>query len=174
MTEIRRKNLRPGMMVEVNLNNEIVRGIIKEVIPPHLSNNDLEVELTTGSKGPLVRIVTKNEIEQETFKFYNLFFHSRHLLTIWNKYTKKTLLLRTSNKRTAQVEYAAMLFSSEEIAKKFLEELDDKDHAIRRISRQIPITENFKNEMVTHYRLDESRRLNEQRLNQLEEQFARF
>lgn len=174
MQTIRRKHLKPGMLVEIIKNEKILKGTIKNVVPPHLSNGGIEVELTSGTVGLIHKIITKNEIEQATFKFYNLFFHSKHLLTIWNKYTKEPLILSSKNKRTKEIERSTLIFSEEVIAKKVLKELNREELAIRRISRQKPITENFTGDGITHYRLDESRRVNKKRLNQLEEQFTRF
>lgn len=171
---IRRKQLKEGMLVDILVNNKKVRGYIKQIIPPRQTNQEIEVELRSGAVGIINNLVTRNELKQESFKFYNLFFHERHLLTIWNKYTKDTYKIQSKNPKTKQCESTVFIFSNEELANKILRKLKDDDLAIRRISKQKLITENFINENVTHFRLDEQRRIGVKKLNALEEYYSKF
>lgn len=160
---IRRKQLKVGMLVEVVKDGGIVRGYIKQVIPPEQPNQPIEVELKSGVIGTIERIVTRSELNRESFRFYNLFFHSRHLLTIHHKFTKEIYI----------TDGAAYIFSDEGISKKVLEELNDDNLAIRRISRQKPIIESFDNSNITKFRLDESMIVSKQRIKKLEEYFKK-
>ena len=155
---IRRKHLKVGMLVEIETNNQIIRGYIKQVIPPKQPNQPIEVELKSGVIGIIDRIVTTEDVKQESFKFFNLFFHSKHLLTIHHKFTKDIY----------SVNQTGYIFSEESIAIEVLRELNNDNLAIRRISRQKPLLENFKNTNINKFRLNEERIVTTQKLKSLE------
>lgn len=163
------------MYVDIQVNNNTIRGIIKNVLPPKHSNNEIiDVELMTGTIGSLIRIVPKSELKEESFRFYNLFFHSRFIFTIWDKYTKETFTIQSISQRTKEVERIAFLFSDESLAHEILSELNQENLAVRRISRQKPIVENFTDENISSFRLNEEQKVMSNRLSALENYYNQF
>lgn len=174
MTNIRRKELKIGMCVDVEVGEDAVRGFIKRILPYKKGESEVKVELRSGTVGDVLSLVTKSEYEKDKFKFYNLFFHSKYRVTIWNKQTKELFVHVLKNPVTQHTERTAYIFSDNETAQAFLKELNKSDLAIRRISRQKPILDSFKGVTVDSFRLDEQRKVTKAKLKELEHYFNQF
>lgn len=161
------------MCVDINVSGNVVRGYIAKVLYDP-NDRDVRVRLKTGTEGTIHRIVTKAQLEKETFTFYNVFFHAKHLLSIWNKETNRYFISPIKRPGGQPPEQTAFLFSDETLAKEFLQELQKPELALRRISRRKTVLENFDKETIVSFRLDEQRKVTKAKMKQLEAHFTRF
>lgn len=159
--------------MDIKVSDDLVRGYIAKVLYDP-NECEVRVRLKTGTEGVVHNIVTKAQLEKETFKFYNLFFHSKHLLTIWDKHAKQSYISPIRLNSAGDAERTAFVFSDEDLAKAFLQELGRPELALRRISRRKTVLENFSKESVDAFRLNEQRKVSNVKMKRLEEHFSRF
>jgi len=93
-----KNNICIGMLVEIvyeedRATQKLTRGYIKEIITKDNRAKKITVVLTTGERGIVKHIVTKDELKLENFKFYNRFFSEKNIYSIWNKKENKYLVL---------------------------------------------------------------------------------
>lgn len=163
-------DIKIGTMVDIYKGDELIRGLVKEIYP-RKRKDEVKVSIHTGDVGYVYKVVTKHEIKQERFKFYNLFFYSKHLLTIANKNNQKVLIDSLFYQSTGKTEETAYLFSNEEDAKAFLSERGDSIYAYKRISKKKYIIDNFKKENIDYFYLNNQRKISANRLNEYEKKF---
>lgn len=168
MDDIKRREVQKGSYVDILIGEELVRGYVKRMLPRQSDPRDIEVELMSGEIGLVYHLVTKSEYKVEKFKFYNLFLHSRNIVTIWDKERNEFFVEPLRNPAKKRIEKTAYLFSDDAIAKKFLKELERDELAIRRISRRRTIKENFKKSDIDIFRLNEERKVSAKKLDELE------
>lgn len=161
-----KKNFKKGMMVDIladedKLSGRITRGYISTVISKADSKKGIKVELTSGIKGIAQHIPTKDSVKLENFKFYNRFFFTSKLYSIWNNAERKYFVMNYQNRTTEHIEQTVFLFDSKEEAQVFLNELnlDKKLFTVKEINRKKPIVENFKTLNVDYFRINKERKL---------------
>jgi len=171
-----RNNIKIGMLVEIIAEEDrasqlISRGFIQEIITKDNRAKKISVRLTVGKKGIVQRILTKDEIKKENFKFYNLFFFEKYIYSIWNKKTNKYLVINYLNAGLEKNEKTAFLFTEEKSAKEFLSIINNPDYMVKSINRKKPIVENFKTLEIEYFRINTERKLSYERLIEWEAYF---
>lgn len=177
----KKNNIVIGLMVDIiedknKTTQEVTRGCVKRIISNSDRKKGIKVELTNGAVGTVVGIPSKADIQKETFKFYNLFFHQDKIFAIWDKKANKYLVLDRVNKMTGMKERTLLLFSSEDIAKEIIKgtSLDNRNYLLRPIKRRKPIITVFKEYGITVYSIDTKRKLTAEKMKDLEEHFTSF
>lgn len=109
------------MYVEILIGDtELKRGKIKSVISKTTPKDGLiRVELVSGDIGKCVKIISKDEIEIENFKFFNLFLHNKYYYSLYNNEQRQYFFLERTYKHNIKARNL-MLFSSKERAEETL------------------------------------------------------
>lgn len=168
MEEIKRNDLQVGLLVEILSGNECYRGYIQEIITKTNSAKKVKVVLHDGKTGYIDHIVTKEEFDSEQFKFYNLFFYEKEILSIWNKKERKYLVDMVYNVKKQTAEPTAFLFTDKRVAKEVLKSLDSDLLMLKKLNRRRLIGENFKTCDVEFFRINEMRKVSLKKLNERE------
>lgn len=171
MDDIKRGEVKIGSYVDILVEDRLLRGYVKRMLPRQSDPRDIEVELMSGEMGLVYHLVTKSEYKVEKFRFYNLFLNSKHLLTIWDKEKNEFFVEPLPVPARKSIEKTAYLFSEDDVAKKFLSELGREDLAVRRISRRRTIKDNFKKADIDVFRLNEERKVSVKKLDELEQYY---
>lgn len=160
----KRQNFQKGMLVEIECNGEAKRGYISKILSKE-DGKPIKVELQEGFVGRVFQIPSKDDIEKENFKFFNLFFNSCDIYTIMKD--NSLLLGKCGNLK------CAYLFSSKEEAKKATKgtPMAEKPYAIGRLTRKKNITELLKKYAVDIFVIDMKHQLRNEELNDKEIQF---
>ena len=174
-----RKNIKVGMLVDIVAekdkgNDSLTRGYVVKVLSQANNKKGVKVQLQTGEIGHVDHIVTKEELRLENFKFYNRFFFEKELYSIWNKQTRQFLVFDHVNEaKSNNIEKTALLFDSEAKAKIFVQgtKYSDSDHLIRPIHRRKPIVELFSQTNPDYYRINGTRKLSKEKLQEWEQYF---
>lgn len=173
-----RKDIQIGMLVEIISNegkrkNAVTRGYVVKILSQANNKKGVKVQLNTGEVGHVDHIVTKEELRLENFKFYNRFFFEKQLFTLWSKETRNFVVFEHYNKAKNRIEKTALLFDSEKEAKQFIKgtSFDTPDHLIRPIHRRKPIIELFSKTDVEFFRINGTRKISKEKLNEWEYYF---
>ena len=169
---INKKQLQLGMLVDIQMNNTVKRGYITKIISQGNSKKGVKVRLHTGEEGRVERIITKDDIRLENFKFYNRFFFLPHLYTVWNRTENSFLIFEHTPAHKQVPEKTALLFDSEENAMLFLENtpFQPPHYEVRRIHRKKPIADLFQHK-PDYFRINGERKISLDRLNEWEYYF---
>lgn len=173
---INKSNICIGLLVEIvsdedRATQKLTRGYIKEIVTKGNKSKSVTVILTSGKKGIIKHIVTKNELKRENFKFYNLFFSDSRIYSIWDRKSNKYLVIEHTNKTSCKMEKIAFLFNDEKIAQQVLNSLKNRNYTLRTINRKKPIAENFKTLGVQYFSINKDRKLSCERLVEWENYF---
>lgn len=168
MGEIKRSDLKIGMLVEILSDNECYRGYIQEITTKTNSAKKVKVVLNDGQIGYVDHIVTKEEFDSEQFKFYNLFFYEKEIYSIWNKRERKYLVDMVSNVSRQVTEPTGFLFTDKKVAKDVLKAMDCDLLMLKKLNRRKLISENFKTCDVKFFRINEMRKVSLKKLNERE------
>lgn len=172
MDDIKRADVRVGLEVDIlTEDNRTVRGFINHIYPGKKKQVDIDVALYSGEMGVVSHIVTQEEKARDTFRFYNLFFYSRYMVTIMHKQNQDVFLDRIQYSGRDDYERVAYLFSDEKKALTFLLKRGNDDLAIKRVSRKKPLVENFKKQPIDYFYLDDERKVTPSRLDENERTF---
>lgn len=171
MEMIRRKDVQVGMLVEIECENNIIRGYITDIHTKTNNAKQVIVKIKTGEVGKVVHLVTREEMEMERFKYYNRFFYEQTILSIWDKKINKYYILEETQPKTNKTRHYAYLFTDERVAKSVLSSLKDDRYMLRRLNRKKRIGENFKTLHLTHYRINEERRITVKNLGEREQDY---
>lgn len=173
-----RKDIKIGMLVDIVAEKDkgkdvLTRGYVIKVLSQANNKKGVKVELQTGEIGHVEHIVTKEELRLENFKFYNRFFFEKQLYSVWNKETRKFLVFNHTNEALRRIEKTALLFDSEEEAQKFIKgsKYDTKEHIIRPIHRKKPIVDLFSQSGADFFRINATRKLSKEKLQEWENYF---
>lgn len=177
-----KENIIVGLLVDIveeqnKSTQKITRGRVKRIISNSDCNRGIKVELTNGAIGHSKGVPNKNEIKKDNFRFYNLFFYQEYIYSIWDKKNNNFLVVNRENKINHKFEKSIFLFSSKEIAESKIKgtSLDNNNYLIRSIKRKNkPITIFFKNYDIDYFLIDNSKKINKIRFNELESQFKSF
>lgn len=174
-----KKNFKPGMLVEIEVdktedssgNKEVLRGRLLTVLSKGNQKKGIKVELTTGEKGRVIHVPTRDEIKLENFKFYNKFFYLQHIYSIWNKTERKYYTL--SYPHGEKNETTVFLFEDKSEAERLMKDLhlSPQEYMVKEINRRKSIYENFKTIDVDVFRVNRDRRICYEQFNQLEHYF---
>lgn len=171
----KRQNIKPGMLVEivkiVDRDEQILtRGFVKEIISHAVTKRGVLVLLTTGEEGNVKRVITQEEIKAENFKFWNVFLFEPALYSIWDSANRKYVVIDHANNNTGALERTALLFDSLETAHLFVKgtKYQEKNYKITQLNRKKHIQENFKTLKVDYFRVNITKKISFERLNELE------
>jgi len=174
-----KKNFKPGMIVEIEVEKSednrgtknVLRGRLLKVLSNGNQKRGIKVELTTGEKGRVVHVPTRDEIKLENFKFFNQFFYLPHIYSIWNKQERRYYTL--SYPHGANTEETVFLFEAKAEAERLMKDLhlSPQDYMVKEINRRKAIYENFKTLDVDVFRINRDRRMSYEQFNQLEHYF---
>lgn len=130
-----KKQIQVGMLVDIRVQEEIKRGIIKKILSKQSTEKPLKVELTNGLIGRLVGVPSKIDLEKENFKFYNLFLNNSIICALYDRRTNQCYMsnIETSNGKKTVI----YLFGNANEAKQMLKgsKFDNKNYYIRPIKR---------------------------------------
>ncbi|MFF2532299.1 YwbE family protein [Brevibacillus sp. NPDC058079] len=174
-----KRNIKIGMLVDIVLKKDqptgkLTRGYVKRILtnsPQH--HRGIKVELTSGDIGRTQRIVTRDEIKLENFKFYNTFFFLKKIYSIWDSAKKHYLIVDHYNASNQSTEKVSFLFDTAEDAQHFIKgtKYDSKDYFIREINRNKPIADNFSMIGTEFIRINVERKLSLDKLRERESYF---
>lgn len=159
------------MLVEIEAENEIYRGYIEEVITKTNQAKKVNVRLKTGEVGSVVHLVTREEMDMERFIYYNHFLSTQKIASIWDRKVNKYFILEAQYPKKSETRRYAYLFTDEAIANDVLSSLNDDRYMLRWINRKKKINENFKTLDVTHFRVNEERRVSVSYLSEREDDY---
>lgn len=172
-----RKNFKPGMLVDVRFNGgEIDRGYIEKVDSIENNKKGILVTLTKGIKGRVVGVPSENEIKKENFRFYNLFFHSKEIYSIYDKKARKYLTLPIFNKTINENENTVLMFTDkEEVDKAYLFfNLDNSQYITNKIDTRKEFLKSFKMLEYSVIRINIKRKLTLELFCSYERKFKTF
>lgn len=172
-----KKNFQRGMLVDIvaesdRATGKVTRGYIQTILSKANQKQGIKVELVGGVTGRVVYVPTKDDIKLENFKFYNKFFFLPKIYSIWNKESRKYLVLDYKN-RMEKIEQTALLFENKQEGVDFIREsgLSEKDYMVKEINRNKPINDNFKSLAIQFYRINRERKLSYERMVEWESYF---
>ena len=176
----KRENIILGLLVEIQTKEDkedtLTRGYVKNVLSKKECSKGIKVELTSGEVGNVKRIVTKDIIKKENFKFYNEFLNYSKIFSIYNKEENVFLEVNRVNKNTKQVEKIAFLFTNVELGRymcnKLNKEEDTKRYCLKAISRKRNISSNFRE--IKFLSIDKTRKISVQNLDKWEVLFKKM
>lgn len=160
----KKANFQKGMLVEIIVEDKIVRGYISQILSKE-DGKPIKVRLYDGNIGRVYCIPSKDEIEKEEFKFFNLFFNSCDIHIIIKD---DSLLLADCNGLKC-----AYIFSSKEKAIEAVKgtPMAEKPYRIGKLTRKKYIIELLKKYNVDIFVIDMKYQLTNEQLNDKEIQF---
>lgn len=160
----KRSNFQKGMLVDIIVGDKTVRGYIVKILSQE-DGKPIKVQINDGNTGRVYQIPSKNDIEKEEFKFFNLFFNTCDIHTIIKG---DSLLLADCNGLKC-----AYLFSSKEKAVLSVKgtPMSEKPYHIGRLTRKKNITEILKKYDVDIFVIDMKYQLTNEQLNDKEIKF---
>ncbi|ADO59716.1 YwbE family protein [Paenibacillus polymyxa] len=171
-----RKNIKIGMLVDIVKKKDqptgnLTRGYVQRLLtnsPNH--HRGIKVELTNGDIGRVQRILTKDDIRIENFKFYNHFFFLNKIFSIWDASQNHYLIIDYNNVSNGTREKTSFVFDTFEGACAFLKgtKYDSKDYPIREINRRKLIFDNFNKIGTEFVRINKDRKLSMDKLKEWE------
>ncbi|WPS85600.1 YwbE family protein (plasmid) [Brevibacillus halotolerans] len=174
-----KKNISIGMLVDIvkkvdQPTGKLTRGYVRRILtnsPNH--HRGIKVELTTGDIGRIQRILSKEDIRLENFKFYNKFFFRKKIFSIWDSANRHYLIVDHYNVAKHSTEKISFLFESAENARTFMKgtKFDSKDFPIREINRNKPIADSFTKIGTEFIRINIERKLSMDKLKEWEFMF---
>ena len=177
----KRQNIKVGMLVEVIADEDketraLTRGFVSDVLSKQSSKSGIKVMLTNGKQGTVQKAIEIDELKIENFKYWNIFFFEQNIYSIWDNKERKYLVINHVNTNSGINEATAFLFSSKEIASKFMAgtRLDRKRFVINPINRKKPIAENFKTLTIEFFRVNAEKKLSFIKLKELEYKFKKM
>lgn len=172
-----KKNFQRGMLVDIVAESDkekgtLTRGYIQTVLSKANQKQGIKVELTTGIKGRVSYVPTKEDIRLENFKFYNKFFFLPKIYSLWHKTERRYVVFNYQN-RMGNLEQTVMLFENKQEGVDFIGEsgLSEKDYMVKEINRNKPINDNFKSLAIQFYRINRERKLSFERMSEWENYF---
>lgn len=172
-----KKNFQRGMLVDIVAEADkeqgtLTRGYIQSILSKANQKQGIKVELTTGIKGRVSYVPTKDDIRLENFKFYNKFFFLNKVYSIWHKTERRYVVLDYEN-RMGKIEKTVMLFENKQDGVDFMKEanLSETDYMVKEINRKKTINENFMTLSIDFYRINRERKLSFERMNEWEHYF---
>lgn len=171
----KRKNIVIGLYVKIQLDNgDEHKGYVKEIISKGNSSKGIRVLISSAITNSLVEGIvvdapSRNEIQKETFKFYNLFFSKNEYYSIVDN-NNNYILYKTSSK--LKNKSVVLLFTDVFIAKDFLSKNEEfKKYSLKRISKKNTLQYNFEKLTFDYYLLDNCKLVNKYKFNELEKYF---
>lgn len=171
----KRRNIIKGLYVKIQSDNgKEHKGYVKEVLSKGNSSKGIRVTISsiiTNSlvEGIVVDVPSKNDIQKETFKFYNLFFSGNEYYTIVNE-KSEYFVYDTSNKLGRK--RIILIFNDVSMAKSFLSKNEKfKDYNLKRISKKNTLQHNFEDIVFDYYLLNDCKLVNKNKFNELEKYF---
>lgn len=152
----------------------IRRGYVKKILSKSDNDKGIKVLLTNGRKGRIEEIYSKYEIKKENFKFYNKFFHSKKIFTLWDKKNGKYVVIMRQNKITNKNEMVSFLFSDIEVGREYVKKLNNKDIVIKGINSKIKVTDNFKDLGIKKFIIDNKKKTSCENLIKWEEYVTQY
>lgn len=178
-----KSNIIKGLIVDIveeknKQSQEVTRGYVKRLISnSDQKNKGIKVELTNGAVGRVVGIPSKNDIQKENFKFYNVFFYQDIIYGIWDKKNKQFFVIKRQNKLTGRIEKTMLLFSDLDIANAKIKgtPFEDRNFQIKSIKRKSKLITNvFKNYDIDVFSINTERKVSIKKMKDLEEKFKSF
>lgn len=173
-----KKNIKIGMLVDIiaeedKESGKLSRGYVQKILSQANHSKGIKVQLTDGKIGRIQRVITKDELRLENFKFYNRFFFLPVLYTIWDKKEGHFLVILHRNPNNDRIERTAFLFDSLEEAKKMIKgtPYDHEDYPIRTIHRKKTLAELLTPLQIDFIRINGSRKISFERLKEWEYYF---
>ena len=171
------ENIKVGLLVDILVDEykkteHKERGYIKKIISKKDREGGIFVELTNGSKGAILDIISKDQLKKENFKYYNMFLHDKRIVGIWDKNNKEFIsCVRKLDKGDL---YFTYLFNDLEKAQKTLKLFDNKIYQLKTISRKTTIKDNFSNIYIKAYYINNEKLISVKSLEKYEELFKRM
>lgn len=169
---ITKKDICIGLFVEIvqydeRSNETYHRGYIKRIVTQGKSDK-VKVELDNGEIGVVIHIFSKEELQLESFKFYNRLLFSKEIYVIWNRYEQYHFV---QNSHDTKVLY---LFQSKDEANKFIKKYLNDNFMVQSIKKEKKSLEQIfsKTDFNTYY-IDLSRRISRKKLFQFEEKLRK-
>lgn len=174
-----KKNIQIGMLVEIvkkedQPTGKLTRGYVRRILTNSQKHTrGIKVECSSGDIGRVQRILTKENIRNENFKFYNTFFFLKKIYSIWDSTNNHYLIVDYNNVSKKSIEKTSFLFETFEDATSFIKgtKYNTKDYPVREINRKKFIFENFSKIGTEFIRINKERKLSMEKLKEWEAYF---
>lgn len=172
--EINKKDLKKGTLVEIIIGDDTVkRGRIHEVISKTTPKDKMyRVELTNGSKGKVIKIISKDEVELENFKFFNILFYSKNVYSLYDCDNQNYITISKKDSNLTNL----LIFTDIEQARKTINKSQDKFGRckVNKLHPKKRISENFKKiNRIDYVIIDNAKKVSFSKFKELEEQFLK-
>jgi len=162
--KITKKDIKIGMLVDIDCNGEVSRGHIVKVITSTVGNKGIKVLLKNGKSGRVIEIPKDYEIEIARMKALNTLFHAKTIFSIWDNKNRKYITVDTKYGNIA------FLWTDSGEASKYIEK-KSLEGGSNSINRKKMIIENFKSLNVDYFVINNKLKVSLEKLNELEIQF---
>lgn len=156
----KRSNVRTGLMVEIASGEQLHKGIVVEILSKGGNSDGIKVKLSTGEVGNVKRLVSKQEVRLESFKFWNLFLNANRIFSIYDNEVGHFLEIDRISKITGKREVVSLLFDAHGTATAFLKgnpNYSSPRYSVRPIKKNKPLIEHFSK--TTHFVGNNSRKI---------------
>lgn len=182
MDNTKRSHIKIGMWVDIVLKKDQPTGILtRGQVGKILTNKavhprGIKVMLKDGQVGRVQKILSQDEIREETRRFYENFFSLPAVYGLFNLTTQSFVIFRYTNPKTQAVEKTALLFEK----KKDLEEFIYGTHYYKGdyVAMSIPKNESILNHFlpffVDYFRINGERKISAENLLKLEQRYRSF
>ena len=172
--EIDKKDLKKGTLVDIIIGEgTIKRGRIKELKSKTTPKDKMhKVELTNGLIGKVIKIVSKDEVELENFKFFNILFYSKEVYSIYNCEQRN---YTTINKKDSELQHI-LIFTGKEEASDMINKSKEKFNncKVNKLHPNKRISENFKKvNKIDYVIINNTKKVSFSKFKELENQFLK-
>lgn len=168
------KNLKKGLYVKVkSYDGTEHNGYIKEIISKKNSNDGIKVIISSSltnslTEGVVIGIPSKNTVQKEVFKYYNLFFSSKEFYSLIDK-DGNLYTFKVSKQNVSEI--AVTIFSDSQKGKDFLSKMNLEGFSMKRISKKNMLQNNFNSVNYNYYLVDGVKLVQKYKFNELEKYF---
>lgn len=132
-----------------------------------------KVELTNGSVGKVIKIVSKDEVDLENFKFFNILFYSKEVYSIYNCDLQNYF---TINKKDSELQHI-LIFTDKEEAYTTINKSKEKFNncKVNKLHPKKRISENFKKvNKIDYVIINNTKKVSFKKFKELENEFLKI
>lgn len=177
-----RNNIKKGMWVDIVLKKDQKTGILTRGQVQRLLTNSQEhhrgikVMLLDGQVGRVQNILTKEEVKEETLRFYEKFFSLPVVYSLFDLTRQRFEVFRYTNPKDNTVERTALLFNTQQGLEEFIYGTSyyHGDYVIKEIPKDESVVNKFLPLFVEYFRINGERKVSIANLTELEKRYRHF
>lgn len=168
------KNFKKGLYVKVKSPDGAEHnGYIEEILSKKNSKDGIRVVISSSltnslTEGIVVDVPSKNDVQKEVFKYYNLFFSNKEFYSLIDK-EGKLYTFKVSKQKISEV--VVTLFSDPQKGKDFLLKMNLEGFSMKRISKKNMLQNNFNSIDYNYYLIDGTKLVQKNKFDELEKYF---